>query len=85
MNKPNDIPAFPGYKIVTVKNKFNPSPHDNIKEPYEGMLLRDYFAGQVLIGIISTLKYNIAHETCEKIAEDAYEMANAMLAQREVN
>jgi len=45
---------------------------------YGGMSLRDYFAGQALVGLVSRFsdKY---------IAEKAYQLADAMLEEREKN
>ena len=46
-----------------------------------GMTLRDYFAGQALIGLIASPRRGTSDMgTC---AKDAYGLANAMLAERE--
>jgi hypothetical protein len=47
---------------------------------WEGMSLRDYFAGQALVGITFNLKEHIKDET---YAQWAYKLADAMLAERE--
>ena len=47
-----------------------------------GMSQRKYFAGQALIGLLTTLKVNPAHKA-EDIAHDAYVIADAMLAEGE--
>jgi len=44
----------------------------------EGMTLRDYFAGQALGSCIKTYTYDV-----KKMAEKAYEYADAMLAERD--
>lgn len=46
--------------------------------PY-GMSLRDWFAGQVMIGVNAT---EWTDEEMERLAGDAYRLANAMLAER---
>jgi hypothetical protein len=50
---------------------------------FVGMTLRDWFAGQALVGILAG-KYPVAeyNPDPETIAKDAYKMADAMLAQR---
>ena len=48
-----------------------------------GMTLRDYFAGQALVGMLqnyTTQKFGVGEQTC---ARGAYEFADAMLAARE--
>ena len=47
-----------------------------------GMSLRDYFAGQALVGLLTTLKVNPGHKAKE-LAVDAFTIADAMLAERE--
>ena len=47
-----------------------------------GMSQRKYFAGQALIGLLTTLKVNPAHRATE-LAFDAYVIADAMLAEGE--
>lgn len=55
---------------------------------YEGMTLRDWFAGQALGAIITATsngQYHPAREgqsLIEGMAQDAYELADAMLAER---
>lgn len=48
------------------------------------MTLRDHFAAMAMQGIISTWNGTVAKELLSKaqVAADAYEMADAMLAQR---
>jgi hypothetical protein len=63
-------PAFPGFDYISQDGKKNP----------EGMTLRDYFAGKVLVGAL-------ADPTCQpspiELAKIAYRGADAMLAARE--
>jgi hypothetical protein len=46
-----------------------------------GMTLRDYFAGQVLVGLIDAGTWSGANYTAER-ARFAYEQADAMIAER---
>ncbi len=52
----------------------------------EGMTLRDYFAGQALAGLMANANMPFAadYAECEprQIADAAYEIADAMLAER---
>ena len=53
--------------------------------PQLGMTLRDWFAGQALAGISSTLAHEYEdRDLAERYAADAYELADAMLKAREV-
>ena len=45
----------------------------------KGMSLRDWFAGMAL----SEMDLLVPHEACEILARNAYELADAMIAQRE--
>lgn len=47
----------------------------------EGMRLRDYFAGQVLVGFCGNPDWGDAN--CRTLATEAYRIADAMLAERE--
>lgn len=64
MKRPENPPAFPVHPSVE-------------HELGEGMTLRDWFAGQALIGSMA----GIAGEPYE-FAEEAYAVADAMLAER---
>mgnify|MGYP000191404201 CR=1 FL=1 len=49
-----------------------------------GLTLRDYFAGQTLAGLMSDAEtLSVFHGKEEKIAPAAYEIADAMIAERE--
>lgn len=50
---------------------------------YTGMSLRDYFAGQAIIGIYSAHKERAEVDSPEYWAETSYEIADAMLKFRE--
>ena len=47
-----------------------------------GMTLRDYFAGQSITGILASLPYQGLNDI-EAAARRAYELADAMIVQRE--
>lgn len=64
--------AFP--RPTTVADGFIES------QAQDGMTLRDYFAGQTLLGIVSINKYG--RYSPEDAAKDAYQYADAMLAER---
>ena len=49
------------------------------RETHTGMTLRDYFAGQALVGM---LKHQEAFENPDKTGAWAYEYADAMLEER---
>lgn len=51
--------------------------------PYlHGMSLRDYFAGQAISGIIASPDYYSGSWACGQLAEQAYGIADAMIAER---
>lgn len=60
--------AFP---VKHSEDKFNP-----------GMTLRDYFAGQVIVGIVSNAVLWERIETLEQSADLAYTIANELLKQK---
>jgi hypothetical protein len=95
-------PAFSGY--TTAKRTVNPAhpmipdtgPREiEVNVPVPGMSLRDWFAGQALVGVIADETKSGKLETTENagtdnaqenqystIAADAYALADAMLAAR---
>ena len=78
MSKPNEGgPAFPRAAAETQ----NP---DAFHPPQDGMSLRDYFAGQALVGIVSRMAPN-ARLPNDESAAWAYQFADAMLAAREAS
>lgn len=48
-----------------------------------GMSLRDWFAGQALIGLLSNPNHQVGTVTFERIGQDAYKFAYAMIAARD--
>ena len=69
MNEQNP-PAFP-----TVSNA---------RPEHVGMSLRDYFAGQCLVGVINEAKNEPGGLLLHQVAELAYELSDAMLEARKV-
>lgn len=73
-NKIENPNAFP----VTLKDNGNPH-HPGAK----GMTLRDYFAGQIITGLLGHAFVGPSHQDqTELMAERAYKAADAMLKQR---
>jgi hypothetical protein len=57
----------------------------SIQDSYNGMSLRDYFAGQALAGIgikLADISDDVTRSRIMRIAGTAYELADAMLAAR---
>lgn len=78
MDKPENPPAFPTFSEYEA-------------EHVGGMELRDYFAAQALAGIAANSDYLVASEkvaqsdgrdVSDVVAQAAYELAKAMLAER---
>ena len=74
MSKDNGGPAFPNYGVWS-NGCWEPMPQ-------EGMSLRDYFAGQAMIGLITKLPPDDMVEFKQQVAESAYRYADAMLKAR---
>jgi hypothetical protein len=78
-------PAFPR----PLGNNGRPHFEDSEVSPdQEGMSTRDWFAGQALIGVMVVrtmlIERGLAHDVIqESLAEEAYELADAMIAERE--
>ncbi len=71
MSAPNDGgPAFPIAGLIGPDNSFT-------EMPVPGMSLRDYFAGQAIAGNLIEPSVDSRHA-----AEYAYQLADAMLAER---
>ena len=66
-------PAFP------IRASFGPNP-DAAHFAGFGMSLRDWFAGQVMVGLTSAGAWRGAYT---KVARAAYELADAMLEERD--
>jgi hypothetical protein len=65
--KPTGGPAFPTIKW----------------DAPQGMSLRDWFAGQALMGLIAGRNYDMSTPHVVDRAGDAYTIADAMIAERE--
>lgn len=70
--KPSNPTAFP--TLTYSKNTGEMNGHE------EGMTLRDYFASKAVTGVCN----NNASKTTDWIARKSYEIADAMLKQREL-
>jgi hypothetical protein len=55
-----------------------PIQHDDWREDYQGMTLRDYFAGKAMQGMLAN-KWN---QNYDSWAQHAYMMADAMITER---
>ena len=66
----NGGPAFP------IENT------NDIPDDWKGMTLRDWFAGQALAGISQDIE---GYRSLNDVAIDAYNQADAMLAERDQN
>lgn len=73
MNKDNGGPAFPLVYDV---------PPENVRNVYQGMTLRDYFAAKALQAFCST--EGAEKELPDDLAAAAYEQADAMLEARKI-
>jgi hypothetical protein len=58
-----------------------PTERPAMSEYGKGMTLRDYFAAKALQGMVASMGWQGG--TCKTVASVAYEMADAMLAERE--
>jgi len=77
-NQDDGGPAFPSHlarTVVDADGKYD------MKSPWGGMSLRDYFAGKALEGISGAKPPRITYEV-EVCAGIAYELADAMLEAR---
>lgn len=71
----NGGPAFPHLDLYAGAGNSQPTPTQ-----YNGMSLRDYFAGQALAGLLACYK---TAGSKREFAIDAYMQADAMLAERQ--
>jgi hypothetical protein len=67
--KTKNIAAFP---LKHSEDKFNP-----------GMTLRDYFAGQIITGVLNNTPLWNDITTLQQSADFAYELADALLIERQ--
>lgn len=72
-------PAFP-VELSFGLEPGEPSQTGESKAQFPGMTLRDWFAGQALAGYCAAPDFN--EPTLERLAEAAYNTAQAMLAER---
>lgn len=82
MKNNNGGPAYPtrGGMMFYIPEKNKDSVKEAIEEldrDFDGMSLRDYFAGQAVIGVIT--KWGMLNDPAKK----AYSIADEMLAERE--
>lgn len=61
-----------------------PTPESELQSAEWGMSLRDYFAGQALIGILGARNGFLVDVGVDNAADWAYQCADKMLAAREV-
>ena len=74
----NGGPAFPSLHYSAVEGGEEVNEYAN----FEGMTLRDYFAGQALTGILAFSETTSRGSSPEYAANDAYKYADAMLEAR---
>lgn len=86
MNKPNEMnnpiddgPAFPHPEFAADVVMSDGRKAARVYPPQSGMSLRDWFAGQALAGMQSSVACNW---TNEQFAQEAYKQADAMLKAR---
>ena len=84
MNKETGGPAFPIEQVnATVTTDGMGRAHQTPFVPArEGMALRDYFAAKAMTGLFDSYA-NHSPAEAQMIASEAYEMADAMLKERE--
>lgn len=79
-DKPDNPPAFP--QAEKLSQIIDEGQH-RIQTPWvpanPGMTLRDYFAGQAIVGIIA----NASTQNAETLSKDAYIIADLMLKARQ--
>lgn len=77
-------PAFPQPMATSAEGSMYVAAE---KHPdFGGMTLRDYFAGQALVGYLASREYGEeAAQNPDKVAEWAYQNADAMIAAREAS
>lgn len=75
----NDEYAFPPTEEIV--NAF-PGREYQSREWWPGMTLRDYFAGQVVNGMMAAGEYNEFREGYSRTAREAYAVADEMMKER---
>jgi len=71
--------VFPAYDVI---HDVNTGRFAGLGTKSEGISLRDYFAGQALVGLLAS-ETPTKCEKADRNAKDAYIVADAMLAERE--
>jgi hypothetical protein len=71
----NGGPAFPATALTW---------NDRLSQYQDGMSLRDWFAGQALMGLLSGQFRDSSRENFTTLPGEAYAMADAMLESRKV-
>lgn len=77
-NEKNGGAAFPSQPVMEMSQSHFAQP---IYHRADGMSLRDYFAGNALIGLCANDRWNATNQV-ESVVRSAYELADAMLAER---
>lgn len=75
--------AFPSGERYEVTDLYGNTTKHSKGALFTGMSLRDWFAGMALQGIVSALHAGIRPVDVPAMAQDAYGVADAMLAERE--
>jgi hypothetical protein len=75
--------AFPGKTTTVIREPYKVDTTEKVVE-HGGMTLRDYFAGQALMGLMASRNNKSPHFHPKHDTEYVYQMADAMLAAREV-
>ena len=74
-------PAFPLKRLEAIANALGQT--HTVEVEYPGMNLRDWFAGQVMAGLATSIPNSVEWVDWQGRAKDAYDAADAMLAERE--
>jgi hypothetical protein len=75
----NNDSYFPHPAIKISNVDYKPSPKEKYLHPSEGMMIRDYFAGIAIQGMVaSDMNFN----NVTVMAEIAYEIADALMKER---
>ena len=89
MSEKNGGPAFPCMEQAWLVDQSGNSPPVSVPSQCNGMSLRDYFAAKAMEGVVFELTRSINRATFsegwdDKIAQQSYRVADAMLRAREV-
>lgn len=83
MKKINDGgPAFPMARVTVLAEDGTPNEATGIS--HDGMTLRDYFAAKHMQALCSTKFYTDGNLMPKEVAQHSYEMADAMINEREM-